>query len=413
MRTNGLILGLALTAFCHTSFAAPPPAAAGPAPASQADLTMTVTYLGQEEDPKEPLGYGVPAATDEGVMGARLGVNDNNTTGRLLKQAYKLDEIRVPQDGDAVKAAKDALAAGKKILLADLPADKIVAISDLPEAKDAVIFNIRAKDDSLRGKDCRANLFHTIPSRAMLADALAQYLVKMRWTKWFLVTGQGEDDKLYAAALRRSAKRFNIKIVTDKEWTFSAGSKRSDDGHMNEQQTIPAFTQGPDYDVLMVADEGDNFGEYLPYHTYTPRPVAGTQGMVATGWYITNEAWGATQFQNRFERLAKRWMSERDYAAWVAVRSIGEAMTRTKSTEPAQVKTYILSADFAISAFMGTGASYRPWDHQLRQQILLTGPRMLVSFSPQPGFLHEFDTLDTLGVDKPESTCAILTGGHK
>lgn len=421
MRMNGLILGSVLTvlgtaAFCQTGVAAPS-ASTTPPTATNASapvaFTATMTYIGMDVEPEEPLGFGVTATADQGLMGARLGVNDNNTTGRLLKELYKLDEIRVPEDGDAVKAAADALSKGQKILLLDLPADKILAISDLPQAKDALLFNVRSKDDSLRGKDCRANLFHSIPSRAMLADALTQYLVKMRWNKWFLVSGQGPNDKLYAAALRRSAKRFNVKIVEDKDWTFAAGSRRSDDGHMSEQQTVPAFTQGPDYDVLMVADEGDNFGEYLPYHTYTPRPVAGTQGLVATGWYGTNQAWGATQFQNRFERLAKSPMTERDYAAWVAARTIGEAVTRTKSTVPATLQAYILSSDFAISAFMGTGASYRPWDHQLRSQILLTGPRMLVSFSPQPGFLHEFDTLDTLGVDKPETTCTILNGGQK
>jgi ABC transporter substrate binding protein (PQQ-dependent alcohol dehydrogenase system) len=100
-------------------------------------------------------------------------------------------------------------------------------------------------------------------------------------------------------------------------------------------------------------------------------------------------------------------MTERDYAAWVAVRTIGEALTRIKTDEVSKVRAFVMSPDFAISAFMGTGASYRPWDHQLRQQILLTGPRMLVSFSPQQGFLHEFDTLDTLGFDRPDSTCKL------
>ena len=371
------------------------------------DMQILIGYLGLDSEPREPLSPLEKPIAEEGLMGARVGAADDNTTGKLMKQAYKLDEVLVPEGGDVKKAAHDLIASGHQYIVADLPAPLLLAVADLPEAKSIMIFNARAKDDSLRGADCRDNVFHTTPNRAMLADALSQYLIKMRWNKWFLVVGQTEEDKLYAQAIRRSAKRYNAKIVSEKEWTFAAESKHTDDGHMSEQQTVPTFTQGPDYDVLIVADEADNFGEYLPYHTYTPRLVAGTHGLVPTPWYRTNEAWGSTQFHNRFERTAKRWMTERDYAAWVAMRTVGEAVTRLKSADLAKVRPFVLAPDFAISAFMGTGASYRPWDHQLRQQILLTGPRMLVSFSPQPGFLHEFDTLDTLGFDKPDSACKL------
>jgi hypothetical protein len=41
----------------------------------------------------------------------------------------------------------------------------------------------------------------------------------------------------------------------------------------------------------------------------------------------------------------------------------------------------------------------------MRQPILIAGPRMLVSVSPQPGFLHRGSELDTLGVDREESRC--------
>ena len=397
MRASLILLTLALFPFVAS--------AAEKAPPKPADIVMTLAYLGVDEDPREPLSFIEGPVVDEGFLGAQLGVADDNTTGRLLKQSFKLDQVRVAPDGDFAKAAKDLVASGHGVILADLPADKLLAIADLPETKDALIFNIRAKDEALRNQQCRANVFHTAPSRYMLADALAQYLIKMRWNKWFLVVGQGANDKLYAEAIKRSAKRYNAKIVTEKEWTFSAGSKRADDGHVSEQQEIPNFTQSSDYDVLIVADEGDNFGEYLPYHTYQPRPVAGTHGMMPVAWYRTNEAWGATQFHGRFERTAHRWMTERDYAGWVAARAIGETLTRIRTTDLAKIREFLLSPDFAISAFMGTGASFRSWDHQMRQQILLTGPRMLVSVSPQAGFLHEFDTLDTLGTDKPESAC--------
>ncbi len=85
---------------------------------------------------------------------------------------------------------------------------------------------------------------------------------------------------------------------------------------------MPVFTQGaPSYDVVVVADEKEVFGPYLPYRTWDPRPVAGTAGLKAMSWHPAHEQWGATQMQNRFQRFAKRFMLPLDYQAWVAVRA--------------------------------------------------------------------------------------------
>ena len=240
----------------------------------------------------------------------------------------------------------------------------------------------------------------------MLADALAQYLVWKQWRRWFLVHGTEPDDEAFAAALRRAAKRFGAKIVEERAFKHEAGSRRADGGHEQIQQQIPTFTQNvPAYDVLVVADEGGLFGEYFPYRSWDARPVAGTQGLVPTSWHPALEQWGATQFQNRFRRLANRPMRPLDYDVWVAVRSIGEAATRAKSAEPADMIAHLKSADFDLAAFKGRKLTYRAWDGQLRQPILIATAKLPVTVSPQPGFLHQFSELDTLGIDKPETNC--------
>src|SRR5690348_3987794 len=134
----------------------------------------------------------------------------------------------------------------------------------------------------------------------------------------------------------------------------------------------------------MVADESGRFGEYFPYRTFDPRPVAGTQGLVPTSWHPALEQWGATQLQNRFKRLANRAMRPLDFDVWVAVRSIGEAATRSKSPAPADLIAYLKSSEFELAAFKGRKLSYRPWDGQLRQPILLGTSKLPVSVSPQP-----------------------------
>jgi len=233
----------------------------------------------------------------------------------------------------------------------------------------------------------------------MRADALAQYMMKKRWQKWFLVIGPTSEDRLYAAAIKRSAKRFGMKIVAEKVWTHTYDARRT------AQSDIPVFTQDVDYDILAVADEQGLFGEYLAYRTWSPRPVIGTQGLIATTWHKTHEHWGAVQIQKRFKELAGRWMEERDYGAYLAVRAIGEAATRTQSNQLEPIKAYLFSPAFALQGYKGKPLSFRTWNGQLRQPVLLAAPRSMVAVAPIEGFLHPKTELDTLGFDEPESHC--------
>ena len=167
------------------------------------------------------------------------------------------------------------------------------------------------------------------------------------------------------------------------------------------------FTDEGDYDVLFVADEPGEFGEYLVYNTWDPRLVVGTQGLVATPWHRTHEQWGATQMQNRFRRTSGRWMTPVDYAAWIAARSVGEAVTRVQTTDFEKVRDYIIGPEFSLAAYKGIKVNYRSWNGQLRQRLLLSSPRALISVSPQEGYLHPVSETDTLGVDKPETKCKL------
>jgi ABC transporter substrate binding protein (PQQ-dependent alcohol dehydrogenase system) len=367
--------------------------------------TARMAYITQTLDRPPPLSLLDRPATDEGLQGARLGIRDNVTTGQFTQQNFTLDEVVVPADGDVVGAFRTFAADGHRLFIADLPAAQLLAIADLPDARDTLIFNVQARDDALRGAHCRANVLHVVPNRAMLADALAQYLAWKQWTRWFLVSGTGEGDKLYAEAIRRAARKFGSRIVEERSYDGGSTARRTDTGHTQIQKQMPALTQGAEHDVLVVADESDLFGEYMPYRGFRPRPVVGTQGLVPTAWHRTHEQWGGTQLQNRFERQADRPMTERDYAGWLAVRAVGEAATRTTKTEADAIAAFVRSDAFGLAGFKGQKLTFRPWDGQLRQPVLLAAARTLVSVSPQEGFLHQRTELDTLGFDQPESQC--------
>ena len=366
---------------------------------AKAKLAVNIAYLTQDQQAPPQLSNLDPFIKDKGLMGAELGVNDDNTTGEFTGQQFNLTTVIVPQDGNIVDTFNKALANKFQYVVVNLAAEQLNKLADLPEAKSMLLFDVATRDDALRNEQCRSNVLHLLPSRAMRADALAQYMMKKRWNKWFLVIGATEEDRLFADALKRAAKRFGMKIVAEKTWEHTFDARRT------TQSDVAVFTQVDDYDVLVVADEQGEFGEYLDYRTWNPRPVIGTQGLIAAAWHKTHEQWGAVQIQNRFKDKTGRWMEEQDYAAYLAVRAIGEAATRSQANDLAHVKDYMLSEAFALNGYTGTPLSFRSWDGQLRQPVLLAAPRSLVAVAPIEGFLHPKTELDTLGYDQPESHC--------
>ncbi|MGJ5078111.1 ABC transporter substrate-binding protein [Bradyrhizobium sp. HKCCYLS3013] len=380
--------------------------AAATAAVAAEPVDIAIGYLGRASVPQTLSPLDQPAA-DDGVAGAKLAIEDNNTTGKFLNQRFTLIERRIKDDEDAAQAANE-LAGKAGFILADLPADALLKVADALRGRGTTLLNVGATDDRLREQDCRANVIHVAPTRSMLADGLGQYLVWKQWKRWLLVTGSHDNDKLFADALRRAATRFGARIVEERTFEDTGGARRTDSGVTLIQRQMPVFTQkAPAYDVLVAADESEVFANYLPYRTWDPRPVAGSAGLRPTSWDPAQDQWGATQLQNRFMKLASRRMDALDMQAWMAVRMIGEAASRTNSGDAKTLTDYLKGPNFTIAAFKGTRLSLRDWNLQLRQPILLADGRMIVSVSPQEGFLHQVSELDTLGVDRPETKCKL------
>jgi ABC transporter substrate binding protein (PQQ-dependent alcohol dehydrogenase system) len=345
---------------------------------------------------------------DDGLAGARLGTADNNTTGRFIDQQFQLTDIPLRSPDDPVAVLAGVTEQHIALVLTDVPAATLLSLTDVAKTKGLTLFNVAAPDDALRQESCRDNVIHVAPSRAMLADAIAQYLVWKKWTRWVLAFGSHPDDTLLAGAYRRSAKRFGARIVKELEYNDTGGARQTDSGVVQTQQQMPVFTQGlPDYDVMVTADENEVFAGYLPYRTWDARPVVGSAGLRPVSWSPSSDSWGGAQLQDRFIRMAHRSMTPLDMQAWTACRMIGEAASRGGSMDPAKIMQTMRSPDFGIAAYKGQKLTLRDWDLQLRQPILLDDGRSVVSISPQPGFLHQVTELDTLGFDRPETRCKL------
>lgn len=344
-------------------------------------------------------------ADDLAFAGAALADEDNGTTGGFLGQTYRTETVATgPEEADA--ALEKVLGDGIRFIVIDAKAADLLRLTDRAAEAGALVFNVRSPDVTLRSADCRANLLHIAPSDDMKADAVAQFAVWKQWKRWLLISGSNPADRALADAYSRAARKFGATVVEERVFEDTGGTRRTDTGYVLVQRQLPVFMQDtPAHDVVIAADATGYFADYLPYHLWTPRPVMGSAGLRPVTMHGAHEAWGATQFQNRFEELTRRYMQEEDYNTWLALRVLGEAVTRTGSADPQEVEKYVLSDAFDLAAFKGQKVTFRDWNGQLRQPILLYDGRITVSVSPQDGFLHQVSPLDTLGLDRPESQC--------
>ena len=243
----------------------------------------------------------------------------------------------------------------------------------------------------------------------MLADALAQFLMVKRWDDWFLVEGSHPEDQALAEAYRRAAEKFGAEIVEIRIYEDTGGARRTDSGHVQVQAQMPVFTQG--------APEPRRAGggrrepglrrATCPTTPGTPRPGGGLGGPRARSPGTRRTRPGAaTQLQTRFEKAG----GAADAAG--GLQRLDGAPRRRRGRDPrptpptpATLRDYILGPDFELGAFKGQPLSFRDWDGQLRQPILLAADNVVVSVSPQDEFVHQFSPLDTLGTDRPETEC--------
>jgi len=363
------------------------------------NTVVKIAYLEQVMPIPAALSNLDPHLTDEAIQGARLAIADNNTTGQFTGHSFQLKEQLVPIGTSPEDALASLAEQGFEYIVVNSTAETMRKLSIVAEEKGLLLFNVAAEEDELRSQFCSKNTFHIIPSYAMRADSLAQFMLKKRWKKSLLVKGTAPQDELFAKALERAAKRYAINISEQKIWSFEHDARRT------AQAEIPVFTRTEDYDILLVADVAGLFGEYLSFNTWLARPVAGTQGLVPRAWHKIHERWGATQLQRRFQKQAKRAMTSTDYAAWLAVRAVGEAVIRSGSHKVTDIRAFMLSDEFSLAGFKGTKLSFRQWNQQLRQPVLLSTERSMVAVMPLRDILHPRTYLDTLGFDKEQSNC--------
>lgn len=366
-----------------------------------ADDIARIVYLGVEADPRyepRPVYTGLSLRDRKRPLeGAELAFRDTRVMGRALGISFVLDEVVLSPGEDPVPAVRAAKGDAIAVLL-DLPAAELESTL-AAEGEDGLLINVRDSSDRWRGADCAPALLHTPPSDAMLSEALAQHLRAQGWNDVLLLAGDTPEDLRLADTARRAIGKVGLDIVAERTFELTNDPRRRD------QNNIRLLTGGVRYDVLWLVDAEGEFGRYIPFATYAPRPVVGSEGLRAVAWHWTLERYGAPQLNQRFRRLAGRDMTSDDWAGWAAMRSVVEAVATTRSADPPTVQAALKSPELTIDLYKGVRGSFREWNGQLRQPVLLATSNAVIAIAPIEGFEHQTDVLDSLGIDRAETEC--------
>lgn len=368
---------------------------------------LLIGVLSWSEDPAyEPrrLEAAYPGAPlGRPVAGARVAAQESAFALEAAKLRVRIDAVEV-DDETGARAALDAFVGrGAVAMLLDLPGPWIArlarAAGERHRGREPLLINVVAPEDVLRGAACHPSLFHVAPSRRMYADALAQFLAARRWTRVLVLQGPGEADRAIGEPFAAAARRLGLKIVHTRPF------KLSNDPRERDLANVALLTGNADYDAVVVHDAEGEFARGVPGRTVLPRPVAGSAGLVALTWHPLQERYGAPQLNRRFVREHRRPMADADWGAWMAIKAIAQVAVAAPGGTVAQWRAALVDPRTGLDGFKGVRLSFRPWDRQLRQPLLLAAGDAIAATAPFEGFLHPTDTLDTLGADAPETAC--------
>jgi ABC transporter substrate binding protein (PQQ-dependent alcohol dehydrogenase system) len=379
--------------------AAPLPALAQGRPAAPAP-GHRVTLLLPADDPRlsrSALERAAPGHPQGKVVDAlRIALAEAQAEPGHAGSRIELAVSEVADAAAARQAAAEAERAGATALVTDLPAAWTVAVAD---AVTLPVLNVGQTADVLREGQCRRNLWHFAPSERMRADALAQLLAARRWNQVLLLAGPTQADRDRAAAATSAIRRYGLRLVATKPFKLSADPRERDLAN-------PLLLTGPtvgSYDVVWVVDSDGEFAMNLPFRTALPRPVVGDAGLAALAWSPKFERYGAPQVTRRLTKAVGRPMGAHDWPAWIAGKALAAAAAAAPKGPGAAFAQALAAVE--LDGSKGVAMTFRPWDGQLRQPLMLTDGHGVAAVAPLEGVLHASNNLDAIGADAPERLC--------
>jgi ABC-type branched-subunit amino acid transport system substrate-binding protein len=342
------------------------------------------------------VGVMLPADAEKATelsRGAALGLDDANALATLFGKRLRLETEAARADGQAGRAL--ARAGALAIVGGVGPGGGEVLLQATTDG--TTVLNVGAPDDRLRNEGCERRAFHLMPSVSMYVDALTQLLIEQRKLTRWAVAGDGSPRgaEIEAAARRSVARR---------------GGTVTGDAAAADILLLAVDDRGVDAGVARAIAEGRRPDRIAGIGEAGLRlPPERAAGLWAVGWHHELERFSARELNGRFRRRWNAPMSETTWAAWAAVKLVGEAVVRTGASDGAALVAFMESAP-PFDGHKGAALTFRKWDHQLRQPLYVAGPRKRDDGGAQLGPLGVVADLsgrdlDALGTAMADSRC--------
>ena len=342
------------------------------------------------------VGVVLPADAEKATelsRGAALGLDDANALATLFGKRLRLETEAARADGQTGRALARA---GALAVVGGVGPGGGEAL--LQAATDGTtVLNVGAPDDRLRNEGCERRAFHVMPSVAMYADALTQVLIEQRkLTRWSVTAdGSPRGAEIEAAARRSVARR---------------GGTVTGDAAAADVLLLAVDDRGVDAGMTRAIAEGRRPDRIAGIGEAGIRlPAERAAGLWAVGWHHELERFSARELNGRFRRRWNAPMTETSWAAWAALKLVGEAVVRAGAGDGAALAAFLESAP-PFDGHKGEALTFRRWDHQLRQPLYVAGPRKREDIGgPLGPFAVLADVggknLDALGTAMADSRC--------
>ena len=342
------------------------------------------------------VGVVLPADAEKATelsRGAALGLDDANALATLFGKRLRLETEAARADGQTGRALARA---GALAVVDGVGPGGGEAL--LQAATDGTtVLNVGAPDDRLRNEGCERRAFHVMPSVAMYADALTQVLIEQRkLTRWSVTADGSPRGAEIEAATRRSVAR--------------RGGTVTGDAAAADVLLLAVDDRGVDAGMARAIAEGRRPDRIAGIGEAGIRlPADRAAGLWAVGWHYELERFSARELNGRFRRRWNAPMTETSWAAWAALKLVGEAVVRAGAGDGAALAAFLESAP-PFDGHKGEALTFRRWDHQLRQPLYVAGPRKREDIGgPLGPFAVLADAggknLDALGTAMADSRC--------
>ena len=308
--------------------------------------------------------------------------------------------IATAPNAEAARRAARRLASVEKVfaLVGGFGEGQALALSNVAEEHRILFFNIGSTSSALRDASCQRHTFHIEASAMMYLHALTAWFTHAGFNHWFFIhEGTAEGEALYGQALEAlekqhaESRQIGRAVVTDASSYLEALKAIQE---MRPDVIFLLIDPLAQLDFLAQYENSGLDAEIIGF----PDPVTQTRtffaaaraaaprvgsGYRAALWEATLDAHGARELNERF---FSRWGMPMDppaWAAYTAVKILGDAVAATGFSESQSLAAHLVAASTEFEVHKGTNASFRDQDHQLLQ------PLYIVQLNPNAGTLTE------------------------